>query len=162
MPTSFRLSEFLPYRLAVISERVSTRLSADYGASHNLTVAEWRVLVHLQHCGVVSVRDVQVFTNLVKSRVSRAVARLEAAGYVEKQTAASDARLVEISLSPAGRDALTVLLADATRTEARLLANVPAQDLAAFYRVIDRLHETLDQDPKASPMPKPDRAGMQG
>ncbi|MFK8079402.1 MAG: MarR family winged helix-turn-helix transcriptional regulator [Granulosicoccus sp.] len=155
MTTSFRLSEFLPYRLALISERVSTRLSADYGASHNLTVAEWRVLVHLQHCEVVSVRDVQVFTNLVKSRVSRAVSRLETAGFVEKRTAATDARLVEISLTQSGRDALAVLLTEATQTEARLLAHVPAEDLATFFRVIDTLHNTLDKDPKAKPMPKP-------
>lgn len=154
MPSSFRLSDFLPYRLAVISERVSHRLSVDYGRSHNLTVAEWRVLVHLQHCGVVSVRDVQVYTNLVKSRVSRAVSRLERAGLVNKHVSKVDARLIEISLTKAGKDALEALLADATNTEAGLLDGVPEADLAAFYRVIDHFHGILDKDPKAWSMPK--------
>ncbi len=155
MSTPFRLSDFLPYRLAVISERMSHRLSVDYGRSHHLTVAEWRVLVHLEHCGVVSVRDVQNYTNLVKSRVSRAVSRLEKAGLVEKHTSSADGRLVEIALTEDGRAAIATLLQDATDTEARLLQNVPPEDLAAFYRVIDHFHTVLDKDPKAQPLPKP-------
>jgi len=131
------------------------RLSVDYGASHNLTVAEWQVLVHLQHCAVVSVRDVQGFTNLAKSRVSRAVSRLEKAGLVEKHVSATDARLIDIALTQAGKDAIVELLQDATRTDAQLLDGVPKSDLAAFYRVIDHFHSVLDQDPKAKVRPKP-------
>lgn len=155
MKPPFRLSEFLPYRLAGLAERVSHRLSVDYGQSHNLTVAEWRVLVHLQHCGLVSVRDVQGYTNLVKSRVSRAVTRLERAGLVEKQPSTTDARLIEIGLTPAGRDAIGDLLKDATSTEARLLGGVSQADLEAFYRVMEHFHAVLDQDPKAMALQKP-------
>lgn len=155
MPTQFRLSEFLAYRLAGISERISHRLSVDYGASNSLTVAEWRVLVHLQHCEAVSVRDVQGFTNLAKSRVSRAVSRLEKAGLVEKHASATDARLIDIALTQAGKEAIVSLLQDATQTDARLLDGVPASDLAAFYRVIDHFHGVLDHDPKAKARPKP-------
>ncbi|SIT76314.1 DNA-binding transcriptional regulator, MarR family [Yoonia rosea] len=155
MNSRFRLSDFLPYRLAVISERISNRLSVDYAASHDLSVAEWRVLVHLQHCGVVSVRDIQHFTNLEKSRVSRAVGRLEKAGLVEKHSSTNDARLIEIILTQTGRDAIKALLTDATQTEARLLKDVPPADMAAFYRVIDHFHSVLDDDPKAKAMPKP-------
>jgi hypothetical protein len=43
----FNLSAFLPYRLAVLSERASRRLSVVYEKTHGLSVAEWRVLVHL-------------------------------------------------------------------------------------------------------------------
>jgi len=153
MTTPFYLSHFLPYRIALVSERVSARLSVDYGQSHNMTVAEWRVLVHLQHCGAVSVRDVQGYTNLAKSRVSRAVTRLERAGLVEKQGSQSDARLVEIALTQAGHVAIRELLEDAIATEAGLLKGVPKDDLAAFYRVIEHFHLVLDDDPKAKDIP---------
>lgn len=155
MNSRFRLSDFLPYRLAGIAERVSHRLSVDYGASHNLTVAEWRVLVHLQHSGIVSVRDVQAFTNLAKSRVSRAVSRLEKAGLVEKQASADDARLIDIVLTPDGQTAIVALLKDAIQTESRLLDGVSPSDLMAFYRVIDHFHGVLDDDPKARSVPSP-------
>ena len=158
-PSAFSLSEFLPYRLAVISERVSRRLAVDYGSSYGLTVAEWRVLVHLQHCGVVSVKDIQVYTNLEKSRVSRAVSRLDAAALVEKRSSASDARLVEIALTAAGRAVLTDLLKDATAVEDRLLEQVDAADLATFLSVVEHLHGVLDADPLAKPRPDPTPQG---
>ena len=88
----FRLPDFLPYRLAVLSERVSRRLSVEYGRMHGLSVAEWRVLVHLQRSGPLSVRDIHLCVNLDKPRVSRAVARLEAVGFVRKESGQSDGR----------------------------------------------------------------------
>ena len=86
MPDTFALATFLPYQLAYISERVSQRLSQEYSRSHGLSVSEWRVLVNLHSLGTASVRVIQIFTNLEKSRVSRAVGRLEASGLVQKQT----------------------------------------------------------------------------
>ena len=94
MAKQFKLSEFLPYRIAVLSERVSRRLSVEYGRTHGLSMAEWRVLVHLQRCGQVSVRDIHNCVNLDKPRVSRAVARLEAEALVKKLDGQGDGRLV--------------------------------------------------------------------
>ena len=156
MAKPFQLSQFLPYQLAVVAERISHRLSVDYGRSHDLSLAEWRVLVHLQYCGVVSVRDIQVYTNLIKSRVSRAVTRLESAGYVEKNASQSDARLIEIALTQKGEAALSEVIAAATDSEARLMNGVSEKDLSVFFRVIEHFHNVLDEDPDAKPRPKPD------
>jgi DNA-binding MarR family transcriptional regulator len=153
MNARFSLSNFLPYRLAVVSERVSRRLSVDYGRSHNLSVAEWRVLVHLHRHGTVSVREIQDYANLEKSRVSRAVQRLVTAGLVRKTQSKVDARLVEIALTQNGMDALSEILPVASDVESRLLENIPENDLAAFYRVIDHIHDVLDSDPEARPRP---------
>ena len=56
MPQGFDLSSFLPYRLAVLAERVSRRLAEDYGRSHGLSVAEWRGAGPLARAGRVAVR----------------------------------------------------------------------------------------------------------
>lgn len=149
MSARFELAEFLPYRLAIISERISRRLSVDYARSHGLSVAEWRVLVHLQRHGTVSVRDIQEFTNLEKSRVSRAVQRLEAAGLVAKAPSEVDARLVEIALTAQGQTTLSAILPAAKDVESRLLEAVPAADLETFFQVIAQFHAVLDADPEA-------------
>lgn len=151
MTDAFNLSDFLPYRLALISERVSRRLEAEYAKSHGLSVAEWRVLVNLRHLGKASVRDIQVVTNLEKSRVSRAVGRLEAAKLVRKETSASDARLVEIALSRKGRTTLAEIIPKATEIEGRLLDGLSADQLGAFDAVVEHLHAALDADPEAKP-----------
>lgn len=151
MPTSFSLAAFLPYRLAVLSERVSGRLSVVYGRTHGLTVAEWRVLVHLQRSGEASVRDIHQSANLEKPRVSRAVDRLVAAGFVQKLAKETDGRLVAISLTPAGGAALAQILPEVMEIEARLLAALTPDEQAIFLRAMDKLHATLDADPDAKP-----------
>lgn len=150
-PDDFHLSSFLPYRLAVLSERVSRRLSVEYGRTHGLAVAEWRVLVHLLRCGAVSIRDFHNCVNLEKPRVSRAVSRLEAEGLVQKAQGDGDGRLVAISLTDAGRTALADIIPAATRIERHLTDAVSPQDLETFFRVMERMHAVLDDDPEAKP-----------
>lgn len=151
MNDAFHLSAFLPYQLAVLSERISRRLSVEYGKTHGLTVAEWRVLVHLQRCGAVSVRDIHNCVNLEKPRVSRAVSRLEAAGYVKKDTVETDGRLVAVSLTAAGRAALECIIPAAQGIEAKLRDAVGKEDMQALLRVMEKMHAILDADPDAKP-----------
>ncbi len=150
-PDTFHLSSFLPYRLAVLSERVSRRLSVEYGRTHGLVVAEWRVLVHLLRCGAVSVRDIHNCVNLEKPRVSRAVSRLEAEGLVQKTQGEGDGRLVAISLTDAGYRALADIIPAAKQIERHLVKAVSPEDLATFFRVMDHIHTVLDDDPEAKP-----------
>jgi DNA-binding MarR family transcriptional regulator len=150
-PDDFHLSSFLPYRLAVLSERVSRRLSVEYGRTHRLAVAEWRVLVHLLRCGAVSIRDIHNCVNLEKPRVSRAVSRLEAEGLVQKTQGDGDGRLVAISLTDAGRTALADIIPAATRIERHLTDAVSPEDLDTFFHVMECMHAVLDADPEAKP-----------
>lgn len=152
----FHLSGFLPYRLAVLAERVSRRLSVEYGRSHGLSVAEWRVLAHLSRGGAVSVRDIHTAANLEKPRVSRAVARLEAAGFVQKVPGEEDGRLVAISMTDEGARAVAEMLPAALTIDARLRAAVRPEELETFYRVMERMHAVLDTDPEARPRPRMD------
>ena len=145
-PDGFHLADFLPYRLAVLAERVSRRLAVEYGKTHGLTVAEWRVIAHLSQSGAVSVRDIQGAVNLEKPRVSRAVSRLETSGLVRKLAGKSDGRLVSISLTKKGEKVLAEILPAARAVEAELLSTASQRDLAAFFRVIGKMHAVLDAD----------------
>ncbi|MBK0326122.1 winged helix-turn-helix transcriptional regulator [Rhodobacteraceae bacterium F11138] len=146
---SFDLSSFLPYRLAVLSERISKCLSLEYARSHGISVAEWRVLVHLAHGREVSVRDIHNCVNLEKPRVSRAVTGLEKAGLARKGTSKADSRLVAISLTEQGRAVLGEILPSALEFEAKLLDALSAQELERFYEIAEKLHAVLDNDPTA-------------
>lgn len=156
----FQLSTFLPYRMAVLSERVSRRLSVEYEKTHGLSVAEWRVLVHLGRCCTVSVREIHNYVNMEKSRVSRAVSRLEATGLLQKLPGAVDGRLVEISLTEAGQIALDQILPAASAVEAVLKSSVSTEDLEIFCNVMERMHKVLDADPDAKPRSQMDFEGL--
>ena len=147
------LSEFLPYQLAVISSRISKRLSVIYEQRYDLTMPEWRVLVHLAQSTKLSVREICTYVDLDKPSVSRAVSRLETAGFVEKVTSAADQRLVEVSLTEEGRSALKAIIPDALTLETRLLQNFSARQISDFGAMLEMLHSELDLDPDAVSRP---------
>lgn len=148
---AFELADFLPYQIAVLSERVSRRLSLIYGAEAGITVAEWRVLVHLARCHQVSVREIHDCVNLDKPRVSRAVTRLTEAGLVAKTGSATDQRLLSISLTDEGHALLGHILPRARAYEDRLMSGLTPAEQITLVQIMEKLHKVLDADPEARP-----------
>ena len=148
-PENFDLTAFLPYQLAHLSERVSKRLSVIYENEFSLSMAEWRVLVHVARAGSVSVRDIHNCVNLDKSRVSRAVTRMQENGLVRKVENAEDHRLVQISLTAEGTKVYTALIPMVSEVEANLLDAFTPEDVAKMNTYMEKLHQVLDADPLA-------------
>lgn len=120
----FDLAGFLPYRLSVAAARVSRAFAEHYREQFGISIAEWRVLVHLHHAGPVSVRDIEARTEMEKSKVSRAASRLEEAGFVAKAVNDADRRLVQLTLTPQGRALVARLLPVAMRFQAEMKARL--------------------------------------
>lgn len=135
---TFELDRFLPYRLSVAAGRVSRRFARLYEAESGLSNPEWRVLAHLVQAGPVSVRDIHARVDMDKSKVSRAAARLEEAGLVQKLGHDTDRRLVALSLTPAGAALMDRLGAIAAVFQEELLAEL-GDSAPAFADALDRL-----------------------
>lgn len=119
---SFDLSAFLPYQLAVASSRISKGFAERYRAEFGLTMPEWRVLAHLAQSDAVSVREIHARVDMDKSKVSRAAARLESAGLIEKRENSEDRRLLDMRLTPKGRDLIARIVPIADAYQAEILA----------------------------------------
>lgn len=143
--TAFILDRFLPYRLNVLAGRVSRGFAARYRDRFGFSVADWRVMAHLSQADSISVRDLHLQADLEKSKASRAAARLEGRGLVEKRAAEGDRRLVALSLTAEGRAVMAELIPLARAYEAELLTSLSAEDRAALDRIaaalIDRSGE---------------------
>lgn len=137
---SFDLSTFLPYQLAVVSSRVSKQFAERYRAEFGLTIPEWRVLAHLAQSDQVSVREVQARVDMDKSKISRAAARLEASGLIEKRANPDDRRLLDMRLTDAGRALFARIVPIANAYQAEILAQLSAEAPAfrtALLRLLD-------------------------
>lgn len=139
----FDLDRFLPYRLTIAAERLSAGLARRYRQDFGLSVAQWRVLVHLLHSGAVSVRDIGQHVNLEKSKASRAASRLEADGLIEKAVNARDRRLLDLTLTNEGRALMARLLPLAMAYQNRLESLI-GDHLGALNSAIDTI---LEEDP---------------
>ena len=135
---SFDLSAFLPYQLAVASSRVSKAFADRYRVEFGLTIPEWRVLAHLSQAGSVSVRDIQARVDMDKSKVSRAAARLESVGLIEKRENPDDRRLLDMRLTPKGQAMMARIMPIAEAFQQEIIAKL-AQDAPAFRAGLRKL-----------------------
>ena len=136
----FDLGSFLPYQLAVAAAKVSRGFAERYRAEFGISIPEWRVLAQLAQAGTVSVRDVEARVDMDKSKVSRAAARLEAAGYVEKRGNAADKRLLDMRLTEAGRALFARIVPVAETYQADLLTTL-GPDGDGLRRALARIAE---------------------
>ena len=136
--TPFDLSAFLPYRMTVAAEKLSAGMARRYRDEFGISVAEWRVLVHVADAGSVSIRDINSRVHLEKSKASRAASRLQAAGLLKKDTDAKDRRLVALTLTEDGRAMMDRLIVIAQDYQARLDALVGGH-VAALEAALDAL-----------------------
>ncbi|MEM7268785.1 MAG: MarR family winged helix-turn-helix transcriptional regulator [Pseudomonadota bacterium] len=137
--SDFDLDNFLPYQLSVLASRVSREFAKTYGARFGLSIPEWRVMAHLSQSEAISVRDLHLRADLEKSKASRAVSRLEEAGMVDKRVSSTDRRLLEVSMTPMGRDAMAELIPMALNFEKGVIEALSAKDRAALSRILSVL-----------------------
>ena len=97
------LDRFLPYRLSVLSNRVSSAIARQYSERFGLTIPEWRVMAVLGGTPDLSARDVAERTAMDKVQVSRAVESLMRARRVARVADREDGRITRLSLTPKGR-----------------------------------------------------------
>lgn len=136
----FQLSAFLPYQLAVAAGRVSKAFSERYRAEFGLSIPEWRVLAHLAGGDAVSVREIHARVDMDKSKVSRAAARLEQAGLIEKRDHGGDRRLLDMRLTAKGQELMARIVPIADAYQEELMARL-GEDAAPFRAALLRLLE---------------------
>jgi DNA-binding MarR family transcriptional regulator len=133
-----QLEGFLPHRLNVLSSLVSQALTQVY-SKHGIGIPEWRVLVSLGQFGVMTGKAIGSRTHMHKTKVSRAVAQLEARKFVTRKANRADLREAFLSLTPAGRAVFEELAPRAREFTERLSEVVNPADRAAFDRAVTQL-----------------------
>ncbi|MFX7763927.1 MarR family transcriptional regulator, partial [Acinetobacter baumannii] len=86
------LERFLPYRLSRITSAVSLEFRTVYGAHHDLTVPEWRVLATLGQFEAMGAKAIGVHSSMHKTKVSRAVRALDERRWLKRHESDTDRR----------------------------------------------------------------------
>jgi DNA-binding MarR family transcriptional regulator len=142
---SLILDRFLPYRLSVLTNRVSDAIARLYSERLALTVPEWRVMAVLGECSGLSSVEVGRRTAMHKVQVSRAVAGLVAARRVQRVADAEDARISRLSLTARGRAVYDEIVPLALHLEDTLISALSKDDLAQLSRLMAKLDKQVSQ-----------------
>lgn len=141
----FELSRFLPFRLTVLSNRLTRRVARFYGQRFKLSAPEWRTIAVLGQHGAMSANSVIVQTTMDKVRVSRAVAKLLKAAYITRDADPQDRRRAILALTPKGAEIFQQIVPLVQDVEAEILAILSAEDRAGLDRALVRIEAFLDK-----------------
>jgi DNA-binding MarR family transcriptional regulator len=138
-PDSIELERFLPYRLSVLSNVVSSAIAAAYRRRFDLSIPEWRVIAVLARHPGLSAAEVAELTRMDAVAVSRAVTRLLRAGRLRRSVARNDRRRSVLSVSRAGAAVYREVAPLALRFERDLLEGMDHSERAALDLALDTL-----------------------
>ena len=140
MPTRLNLDHFIPYRLSVLTNRVSSAIARHYSDRFGLTIPEWRVMAVLGQTPGLSAREVAVRTAMDKVQVSRAVTSLLSAKRLTRTAHAHDGRVAHLALSSKGRAIYDEVVPLALSLEERFLSALTTRERESLDSLLTKLY----------------------
>ncbi|WP_321829925.1 MarR family transcriptional regulator [Thalassovita sp.] len=137
--TDFDLQNFLPYLLNQAAEESSLAFQKVYKDRYGMLRTEWRVLFHLGIYGRMSAKEIGQRSKMHKTKISRAVARLEERRFLTRQASEEDRRLEYLQLTQQGQAAYRELLEVAERYDSQLTAALTPEEVVGLRALLRKL-----------------------
>jgi DNA-binding MarR family transcriptional regulator len=141
-----RLREFLPYRLSVLSNTISTRIAGLYDREFGLSIWQWRVMAVIGDRPGISATEIGQLTAMDKVAVSRAIAAMIEMGYLERKTSETDGRRSQLFLTPSGREVYELIVPMALGEEQELSGSLTEEERRELDRLMGKLAEAASPD----------------
>ena len=139
------LFRFVPFRLNRLAAEVSSALSGEYQARHELDIPEWRVLATLGFRGeACSAQYIAHCTRTHKSTISRAVGALMTRQLVERVENEDDRREFALRMTRKGRALYEKLIPRLLRKERQIMACLTRQEQRDFAHLLGKIERSLD------------------
>lgn len=135
----FKLENFLPYRLSVVSNQVSQGIAETYVERFGLSVTEWRVIAILGRFPQSPASRIVERSAMDKVAISRAVRRLLDSGLVCRARDKHDRRARPLSLSERGLEVYAAIVPAALAYERRLLDALTRDEQRFLTALLDKL-----------------------
>jgi len=137
--SDFDLQNFLPYLLNQAAEESSLAFQKVYKDRYGMLRTEWRVLFHLGIYGRMSAKEIGARSKMHKTKISRAVARLEERRFLAREVSEEDRRLEFLWLTTQGEAAYRDLLQVAESYDAKLTAALSVEEVAGLRSLLRKL-----------------------
>lgn len=139
MPRPLVLDRFLPYRLSVASNAVSTSISNAYRKRFGLRIPEWRLIAILAETSALTPAMLGERTRMDKISVSRAASALTDRGLIAADDNPDDGRSHFLSLTDDGRALYAEIAPVALATETALFAGLTPDERAILEQLLRRI-----------------------
>ena len=138
------LHRFLTFRLMRVHTKLNAQATRILRETSGLTLSQWRVLALIGAEGEARMSDIARATALDKGLLSRNLKALIEAGQIEANADDADHRAQKLRLSAAGQALFERTLPVMRARQARLRADLSAEELETFYTVLDKLEHAAE------------------
>jgi DNA-binding MarR family transcriptional regulator len=138
---AFTIEQFLPFRLSVLSNRLTRAAARVYSRRFRLSAPEWRTMAVLGRYGAMNANNVVERTAMDKVRVSRAVARLTAAGHITRRVDPADHRRAILDLTPQGVSTYQQIVPWLRAVQDEILAGLNVGERSLLDQVLVKLEQ---------------------
>ena len=142
--TSFKLDEFLPFKLNTTAEIITRDFSEMCIAKFNLSRSQWRIMVLLEQHQLLTAKEICEMTNMEKVMVSRAVKELEQRKLIKRKVNKSDKRSLFLELTAKGKKSIEKLIPAVNDWQKNLKKNVGARN---YNQLVSMLNEVKSKLP---------------
>ncbi len=134
-----KLEDFIPYKLAVVANRVSQSIGRLFETKYNIQVPEWRIMMALYAYDDLVFNEVVERTSMDKARVSRAQRRLVDLGLITSSDDPNDGRRLIMALTADGVKMCADILPQAAECEAWYLEALDDEEHKQFDVILNKL-----------------------
>lgn len=138
---AFTIEQFLPFRLSVLSNRLTRAAARVYSRRFQLSAPEWRTMAVLGRYGAMNANNVVDRTAMDKVRVSRAVARLTSAGHITRRVDPADHRRAILDLTPQGTTTYQQIVPWLRAVQDEILAMLETDERTALETMLVKLEQ---------------------
>ncbi|ARN75247.1 MarR family winged helix-turn-helix transcriptional regulator [Oceanicoccus sagamiensis] len=134
------LERYLPYRLSILSNKVSGIIAQTYKGKFALSITEWRIMAVLGEYPEASADEVSARTQIEKSILSRAISKLLSRKLITRSFDKDDKRRSILMLTKTGLSVYDEMVPISYKYEQDLLTCFNKQEREVFSQLIDRLY----------------------
>ena len=135
-----QLERYFPYRLSILSNRISNLISATYSSKFALSITEWRIMAVLGEYPDISADQVSNNTQIEKSILSRAINKLLQRQLLLREFDAADRRRSMLRLTATGLSVYREVVPVSYDHEEASLNCFSDAEKEQFSELIDRLY----------------------
>ena len=140
-----QLDGYLPYRLSVASNAVSSLIARAYQDRFGLSIPQWRLVCVLAEDGELTQGQIVARTVMDKVTVSRAAQGLLKRHMVERSDHQADGRSHVLALTTEGARMYAEIAPLALAYEAALIAGLAPEEVKLLKRLLTRLQSAAGQ-----------------
>ena len=136
-----QLERYLPYRLSILSNRISALISEIYSDKFALSITEWRIMAVLGEYPDVSADEVSLKTQIEKSILSRAINKLVQRKLLQREFDPLDRRRSMLRLTATGLSVYDEVVPVSYDYEKAFVSCFTDAEREQFSEFIDRLYQ---------------------